>query len=236
MPTSIWACERTSFWVNLPLRDSSRCRRRAPGAHNSVYGLTVDPIINIPVTRKYSGYVLIGPDFFHRGGKLDSSTAIPGSPCNAFWVWWGVCSNTSIPLSGRFSIPARMSLASISVAALRARYAEISKCMARYGICTRRTTTSAPTCGRLRLGFGGRLARINTDFHGFWERAPRSSATPDWCDNSRGLHSASAVARTKTRLWAVRRLCLHSPRAVRLRRCNAPAPASTRDRWRSHPA
>jgi opacity protein-like surface antigen len=90
------------FWVNLPLRDSSLLQASAPGAHNSVYGLTVDPIINIPVTRKYSGYVLIGPDFFHRGGKLDSSTAVPGSPCNAFWVWWGVCSNTSIPLSGRF--------------------------------------------------------------------------------------------------------------------------------------
>jgi len=91
------------FWINLPLRDSALLQASAPGAHNAVYGLTLDPIINIPVTKKYSGYFLVGPAFYHRSGKLDSSTTVPGSACNAFWIWWGVCSNNiSLPLSGRF--------------------------------------------------------------------------------------------------------------------------------------
>jgi opacity protein-like surface antigen len=90
------------FWVNLPLRDSALRLASATGARNGVYGLTLDPIINIPVTKKYSGYVLIGPAFYHRTGKLDSSTAVPGSACNPFWIWWGACFNSSIPLSGDF--------------------------------------------------------------------------------------------------------------------------------------
>ncbi|MGA7909492.1 MAG: hypothetical protein WCA16_18945 [Candidatus Sulfotelmatobacter sp.] len=90
------------FWANLPVRDSALLLASAPGAHNSLYGLTLDPIINIPVTKKYSGYFVVGSGFYHRGGKLDSSTVVPGSGCNPFWVWWGACSNTSIPLSGAF--------------------------------------------------------------------------------------------------------------------------------------
>lgn len=90
------------FGVNLPLRDSALQQASAPGAHNSVYGITLDPVINIPVTKKYSAYVLIGPGFYHRSGRLDSSTAVPGSACNSFFSWWGVCSNNSLPLSGRF--------------------------------------------------------------------------------------------------------------------------------------
>jgi opacity protein-like surface antigen len=62
----------------------------------------LDPIINIPVTKRYGGYVLIGPSYYHRSGKLDSSTAIPGSACNGFWDWWGACSAASLPLNGKF--------------------------------------------------------------------------------------------------------------------------------------
>lgn len=90
------------FFVNLPLRDSALEQASAPGAHGGVYALTLNPIINIPVTKKYSGYVIIGPAFLHRSGKLDSSTAVPGSGCDRFFVWWGVCRNNILPLSGHF--------------------------------------------------------------------------------------------------------------------------------------
>jgi opacity protein-like surface antigen len=33
---------------------------------------------------------------------LDSSSTLPGAPCNGFWEWWGACSNASVPLSGDF--------------------------------------------------------------------------------------------------------------------------------------
>ncbi len=89
-------------WDNLPLRNSALQLAQAPGATDHVYSLMLDPIFNIPVSSKWGGYFLVGPSFYHRSGKLDSSTAVPGSACNPFWIWWGACSNNSIPLSGRF--------------------------------------------------------------------------------------------------------------------------------------
>jgi hypothetical protein len=89
-------------WDNLPLRDSALLLAQAPGATSHVYSFTLDPIINIPVNNDWSGYFLIGPGFFHRSGKLDSSTVVPGVACNAFWDWWGTCFNGSIPLNKEF--------------------------------------------------------------------------------------------------------------------------------------
>ena len=89
-------------WDNLPLRNSALQLAQAPGATSQVYSLMLDPIINLPVSRDWGGYFLVGPAFYHRSGKLDSSSAIPGSACNGFWTWWGVCSAGSIPLNGRF--------------------------------------------------------------------------------------------------------------------------------------
>jgi len=87
---------------NLPLRNSALELAQAPGATSHVYSLMLDPIINLPVTKAWGGYLLAGPSYFHRSGKLDSSTAIPGSACNAFFTWWGTCFNSSLPLNGKF--------------------------------------------------------------------------------------------------------------------------------------
>ncbi len=90
------------MWANLPLRTSALQLAQAPGGTDHVYALTLDPIINIPVTQRYSGYLLVGPGFFRRSGKLDSSTVVPGSACNAFWTWWGTCFNGNVPLNKNF--------------------------------------------------------------------------------------------------------------------------------------
>lgn len=90
------------IFANLPLRDSTLETAQAGSASSYVLGLTLDPVINLPVTSKYGGYVLFGPGFYHRGGSLSSDTTVPGSVCNSFWVWWGTCSNGSLSLSGRF--------------------------------------------------------------------------------------------------------------------------------------
>jgi hypothetical protein len=87
---------------NLPLRTSALQQAQAPGATSHVYSFAFDPIINIPVTRLWGGYILAGGSFFHRSGKLDSSTAIPGSACNPFFTWWGNCFNASLPLNNNF--------------------------------------------------------------------------------------------------------------------------------------
>jgi len=92
------------IFADLPLRQSTLALAQAASATSHVYAITLDPIINIPVTSNYSGYVLFGPGFYHRFGSLSSDTTVPGSPCNGFWTWWGACSsgNGSLALSGSF--------------------------------------------------------------------------------------------------------------------------------------
>lgn len=90
------------LWANLPLRASALQLAQAPTGTDYVYGLTLDPIFNVPVTKKYTGYALIGPAFYHRTGSLDSSTAVRGTECNPFWIWWGTCFAGSIPLEKNF--------------------------------------------------------------------------------------------------------------------------------------
>jgi len=87
---------------NLPLRNSALALAQAPGATSHVYSVMLDPIVNIQATKSWGGYLLAGPSYFHRSGKLDSSTAIPGSACDAFFTWWGTCFAASLPLNGKF--------------------------------------------------------------------------------------------------------------------------------------
>src|SRR6266702_1161692 len=86
-------------WDNLPLRNSALQLAQAPGATSHVYTFSLDPIINIPLTKTWGGYILGGPSYYHRSGKLDSSTAIPGSACTPFFSWWGTCSGVSLPVN-----------------------------------------------------------------------------------------------------------------------------------------
>ena len=87
---------------NLPLRTTALELAQASGANSHAYSLMLDPIINIPVTKVWGGYLVFGGSFTHRSGKLDASTALPGSACNGFFDWWGSCFAGSLPLSGDF--------------------------------------------------------------------------------------------------------------------------------------
>lgn len=87
---------------NLPLRQSALDQAQAPSASSQVYSIMVDPIINVPVSKDWGGYIVFGPSFLHRSGKLASSTALPGSGCDAFFTWWGNCLDSSLPLGGNF--------------------------------------------------------------------------------------------------------------------------------------
>lgn len=87
---------------NLPLRNTALQLAQATGASSHVYTANLDPIVNIPVTKDWGGYLLAGPGYYHRSGKLYTSTALAGSGCNAFFVWWGRCYNGSLPANGDF--------------------------------------------------------------------------------------------------------------------------------------
>jgi opacity protein-like surface antigen len=91
--------------ADLPLRQSTLELAQATGASSYVWAINLDPIINVPVTRLWGGYVLFGATYDHRSGSLDNDATIPGTPCNGFWIWWGACSSSadiSLPLSGSF--------------------------------------------------------------------------------------------------------------------------------------
>jgi len=90
------------FFADLPLRDSSLRLAQAGSASSYLFAFTVGPVINIPVTKLYAGYILFGPGYYHRMGSLNSVNAVPGSTCNGFYEWWGACPSVSIPLSGSF--------------------------------------------------------------------------------------------------------------------------------------
>jgi opacity protein-like surface antigen len=91
------------IFADLPLRDSSLSLAQASSATSYALAATVDPIINLPVSKLYSGYVLFGPAYYHRTGSLNSDTTVPGGACSRFWEWWGACQNFSVPLNGSFT-------------------------------------------------------------------------------------------------------------------------------------
>jgi opacity protein-like surface antigen len=91
------------IFADLPLRDSTLELAQATGATTYALAFTLDPVINIPVTEHWGGYILFGPSYLHRSGSLDSSTTSPGSSCTPFWTWWGSCTTiASISLNNNF--------------------------------------------------------------------------------------------------------------------------------------
>jgi outer membrane protein with beta-barrel domain len=90
------------IFENLPLRNSVLQNAPATGYNNNLYAITLDPIINIPASKTWGGYVFAGPGFYHRQGSLSGDTTVPGSSCTPFWIWWGACEGVSIPINGDF--------------------------------------------------------------------------------------------------------------------------------------
>jgi hypothetical protein len=139
---------RLDFQFNtLPLRYSALQEAQAPGANSHVYTLNLGPVVNIPVNRDWGGYIVGGASFYHRSGKLDSSTAVPGSACNGFFLWWGHCYAASLPINGDF----------------------LHSSLNQFGVnfgggITRKITSNLEIFGEFRLQHGSR-EKITTDFH-----------------------------------------------------------------------
>src|ERR1700721_650337 len=72
------------IFADLPLRQSSLSLAQAGSGTSYLFAFTVAPIINIPVTKVWGGYLLFGPGFYHRSGTLNSNRAFPGSSSTRF--------------------------------------------------------------------------------------------------------------------------------------------------------
>jgi hypothetical protein len=92
-----------AIFSDLPLRQSTLTLAQAGSASSYLFALTVDPIINVPVTKDWGGYILFGGGYYHRWGTLSSNTTVPGSFCTPFFIWWTGCAAASIPVSGSFT-------------------------------------------------------------------------------------------------------------------------------------
>lgn len=91
------------FYEDLPLKQSSLSLAGATSATSYLLAATLGPVINIPVSSTFGGYLVFGAGFYHRAGSLGSETTLPGSGCTPFWTWWqGTCFNGSLPLNGNF--------------------------------------------------------------------------------------------------------------------------------------
>jgi len=91
-----------AIFADLPLRQSSLTLAQAGSASSYLFALNVDPIINIPITKDWGGYLVFGGGYYHRWGTLSSNTTVPGSFCTPFFKWWTGCAAASIPVNGSF--------------------------------------------------------------------------------------------------------------------------------------
>jgi len=73
------------IFEDLPLRDISLVLASAGSASSYLFALTVDPVINVPVTKLWGGYVLFGPGYYHRFGTLSSETPFRVRPAMCFF-------------------------------------------------------------------------------------------------------------------------------------------------------
>ena len=92
-----------AIFADLPLRQSTLTLAQAGSASSYLFALNVGPVINIPVTKDWGGYILFGGGYYHRWGTLSSNTTVPGSFCTPFFIWWTGCAAASIPVSGSFT-------------------------------------------------------------------------------------------------------------------------------------
>jgi len=90
------------LFADLPLRQSALSLAQAQSATSYLIAVTGGPVINIPASKDWGGYIVIGPAYLHRFGTLSGDTAIPGSSCTPVYQWWTGCPSVSIPLSGNF--------------------------------------------------------------------------------------------------------------------------------------
>lgn len=90
------------IFADLPLRQSTLTLAQAGSASSYLFALNVGPVINIPITKDWGGYILFGGGYYHRWGTLSSNTTVPGSFCTPFFIWWTGCQAASIPSSGSF--------------------------------------------------------------------------------------------------------------------------------------
>ena len=182
--------------ANLPLRASALQLAQAPTGTDYMYGVTLDPIFNIPVGKKYTAYALVGPGFFHRAGKsgfFDRRSR--HRPVMRSGPGGERASPGAFPWKSAFFRPARTNLDSTSAEASHARWAITSRFTANSVICTASTTASRLICARLRSEFAGkrsprsvRVGAVTPQVRGLLLQLYKGRRRRGPCNRTLGIH------------------------------------------------
>ena len=83
------------FWEDMPINDRvlQQLNTTTETVRAQQYALTVNPIVEVPLVRKFGTYVIGGVGWYHRSGQ----TSVPGVGviCDPYWSWWYGCTITS---------------------------------------------------------------------------------------------------------------------------------------------
>jgi len=77
------------YWQDLPIDDHFRELIKAPNVRARQYAWTFNPIVRVPLGRKFGAYVIGGIGWYHRSGE--ATTPALGVICDPYWSWWYGC-------------------------------------------------------------------------------------------------------------------------------------------------
>jgi outer membrane protein with beta-barrel domain len=77
------------MYYGLPFKDSViRNQFLLPGAGGNVHAVSLNGIVNAPLSGRWGAYGIFGIGFYRRSVSNHSETVLSGTPCQPAWRWW----------------------------------------------------------------------------------------------------------------------------------------------------
>jgi opacity protein-like surface antigen len=89
--------ESEYFWQDLPVNDRFKQLLKTPNVRAQLYAWTFNPIVRVPLGRKFGMYVIGGIGWYHRLGE--EITPAVGVICDPYWSWWYGCVIGSVDIA-----------------------------------------------------------------------------------------------------------------------------------------
>ena len=77
------------YWQDLPVNDRLKELIKMPNVRARQYAWTFNPIVRVPIGRKFGAYVIGGIGWYFRSGE--ATTPGIGVICDPYWSWWYGC-------------------------------------------------------------------------------------------------------------------------------------------------
>ena len=86
------------FWQDLPINDrlTQLLKTTSQTVRAQQYAWTFNPIVQVPLGRKFGAYVIGGIGWYHRSGQ--TTTPGVGVICDPYWSWWYGCTIASVDI------------------------------------------------------------------------------------------------------------------------------------------